>query len=415
MQQTHPEAMEPAYILFAIPFFFLAIGIEYAWGRFKGHSYYRLNDALTNLNIGVGSQVFSLFQKFVLLGAYTFVYEHFALWRQPQTWWSFVLCLVVFDMFYYWAHRWSHAWNFLWGAHVVHHSSEDFNLSVALRQSWFHNALAFFIFLPIPLMGFDPMIFFAAGAVITLYQFWVHTEAVDRMPAWFELVFNTPSHHRVHHGVNPEYIDKNHAAIFILWDRLFGTFQAETVRPTYGITTPLQSWNPTWANLHYYADMARAMRSMKRWRDKLYMLVARPGWFPEEMGGYQAPPPVEEHKPKYDASAPAALNGYLLAQFALITLGLVAYMTYFTEIGLGYQVLFLALMVVSTMIVGALMEQRGWVRYAELVRLLLVVVSLNAVYWTHYSHWLALFMPLSVISCLALATWYLLRLRHIPA
>jgi alkylglycerol monooxygenase len=161
--------------------------------------------------------------------------------------------------------------------------------------------------------------------------------------------------------------------------------------------------------------MARAMRSMKRWRDKLYMLVARPGWFPEEMGGYQAPPPVEEHKPKYDASAPAALNGYLLAQFALITLGLVAYMTYFTEIGLGYQVLFLALMVVSTMIVGALMEQRGWVRYAELVRLLLVVVSLNAVYWTHYSHWLALFMPLSVISCLALATWYLLRLRHIPA
>jgi alkylglycerol monooxygenase len=191
MQQTHPEAMEPAYILFAIPFFFLAIGIEYAWGRFKGHSYYRLNDALTNLNIGVGSQVFSLFQKFVLLGAYTFVYEHFALWRQPQTGWSFVLCLVVFDMFYYWAHRWSHAWNFLWGAHVVHHSSEDFNLSVALRQSWFHNALAFFIFLPIPLMGFDPMIFFAAGAVITLYQFWVHTEAVDRMPAWFELVFNT--------------------------------------------------------------------------------------------------------------------------------------------------------------------------------------------------------------------------------
>jgi len=403
--------MEPLYILFAIPFFFLAIGLEYAYGRRKGRAFYRFNDAITNLNIGIGSQVFSLFQKFVLLGAYTFVYEHFAIIRQPQTVWSFVLCLVIFDMFYYWAHRWSHAWNFLWGAHVVHHSSEDYNLSVALRQSWFHNLLAFFIFLPIPLLGFDPMIFFAAGAVITLYQFWIHTEAIDRMPRWFEWVFNSPSHHRVHHGVNPEYIDKNHAAIFIIWDRLFGTFQEEGVKPTYGITRPLRSWNPGWANLHYYAEMAAAMKRMSRWRDKLYLIVAKPGWLPRELGGYQAPPPVDADQPKFNPQPPGTLNGYLLAQFVLITLGLVAYMTYFDEIGLFYQVLFLGIIIVSTMIVGAIMEQKPWIRTAEIVRLVLVVLSLNSLYFTHYTPWFSVMLLASLGAFTFLATWFVLRTR----
>ncbi len=403
--------MQPSYILFAIPFFFLAIGLEYIYGKRKGKPYYRFNDAITNLNIGVGSQVFGLFQKFVLLGAYMFVYEHFAFVRQPQTWWSFVLCLVIFDMFYYWAHRWSHAWNFLWGAHVVHHSSEDYNLSVALRQSWFHNILAFFIFLPIPLMGFDPMIFFLAGAVVTLYQFWVHTEAIERMPRWFEWVFNTPSHHRVHHGVNPEYIDKNHAAIFIFWDRLFGTFQAEGVKPTYGITTRLNSWNPTWANVHYYAEMAQAMRRMSRLRDKLYMLVARPGWLPEELGGYQAPGPVKAEQPKFNVQSPGHLNGYLLVQFVLIVCGLAAYMSFFEEIGLLYQLLFLGVIILSTMIVGAVMEQRSWVRMAEVARLALVVISLNALYFTTYFDWFYVMLLSSLAAFTLFATWFILKFR----
>ncbi len=403
--------MEPVYILFAIPFFFMAIGLEYWWGKRKGREFYRLNDAITNLNIGIGSQVFSLFQKFVLLGAYTFFYEHFALIRQPQTWWSFILCLVIFDLFYYWAHRWSHAWNFLWGAHVVHHSSEDFNLSVALRQSWFHNLLAFFIFLPIPVMGFDPMIFFSAGAVITIYQFWVHTEAVNRMPRWFEFVFNTPSHHRVHHGVNPEYIDKNHAAIFIIWDRLFGTFQLEGVKPTYGITKPLNSWNPAWANVHYYAEMRTAMRRMKRLRDKIYMLVARPGWLPDELGGYQAPGEVEQSKPKFDGKARPALNGYILAQFVMITVGLVAYMTYFEEIGIFYQILFLGVLIVSTMIVGAILEQRSWVKVAEFARLALVVLSLNILYFTSYFDWFYIMLLFSIGGFVVFSSWFARKLQ----
>lgn len=405
--------MEPAYILFAIPFFFIAIGVEYFWGRRHGKAYYRFNDAITNLNIGIGSQVFSLFQKFILIGAYTFFYEHFALVRQPQSWWSFVLCLVLFDMFYYWAHRWSHAWNFLWGAHVVHHSSEDYNLSVALRQSWIHNLLAFFIFLPLPVLGFDPMIFFSAGAVITLYQFWIHTEAVERLPRWFEFIFNSPSHHRVHHGVNPEYIDKNHAAIFILWDRLFGTFQAERVKPTYGITKPLRSWNPTWANLHYYAEMRSAMKQMSRWRDKLFMLVARPGWLPAELGGFQAVPEVQPDKPKYNAQNQMALQGYILAQFVLITCGLVAYMTYFDEIGLGYQVLFLGILILSTMIVGALFEQRSWVRIAEFARLALVVLSLNALYFTTYTDWFYVMLIGSLAGLTIFTAWFAARLRYV--
>jgi hypothetical protein len=215
----------------------------------------------------------------------------------------------------------------------------------------------------------------------------------------------------VHHGVNPEYIDKNHAAIFIVWDRLFGTFQEEGVKPTYGITRPLRSWNPGWANLHYYAEMAAAMKRMSRWRDKLYLIVAKPGWLPRELGGYQAPPPVDADQPKFNPQPPGTLNGYLLAQFVLITLGLVAYMTYFDEIGLFYQVLFLGIIIVSTMIVGAIMEQKPWIRTAEIVRLVLVVLSLNSLYFTHYTPWFSVMLLASLGAFTVLATWFVLRTR----
>ena len=410
--------MQPSYILFAIPFFFLAIGLEYLWGKYRRKKYYRFNDAITNLNIGVGSQVFGLFQKFVLIGAYVFFYEHFALIRQPQTWWSFLLCLVIFDMFYYWAHRWSHTINFLWGAHVVHHSSEDYNLSVALRQSWFHNLLAFFIFLPIPLMGFDPMIFLAAGAAVTLYQFWIHTEAIDKLPRWFEFIFNTPSHHRVHHGINRKYLDKNHAAVFIIWDRLFGTFQPEEERPTYGITQPIRSWNPTWANLHYYAEMGLAMKRMKRWRDKLWMLFARPGWLPADLGGFQRAREASPTHIKYDARAGAGLNTYVLAQFLLITVALVAYMSYFDELRLVYQVLFLGLLILSTMICGAIFEGKRWLAAAEYLRLGLAVLSLNLLYYHWYVDWFSIMLICSIAGLLVFGTWFTLAhrsLRREPA
>lgn len=394
--------MHPAYMLLVIPFFFLFMGIEWLYGYLKKKNLYRLNDSVINLLIGTGQQIFGLVFKAMLFGVYIWVYENYSFFKIPGTWWSFLLVLVVFDFIFYWAHRWGHEMNIFWGAHVVHHQSEEYNLSVALRQSWFHNLIAFPLFLPIPLMGFEPLTFGAAAVVHTLSQFWIHTKAIGKLPPWFEYWFNTPSHHRVHHAVNPKYIDKNHAGLLMIWDRLFGTFKAEEESDEiyYGITTPLNSWNPAWANMHYYAEMIQKARNMK-WMDKLKMIWARPGWLPSYMGGYQAPREVNPQTyRKYDANCNKWFRIYAVLQFFILVIGATQYMAHYSEISLFYKVVFFALILITMLIIGAIFENKSWIVYAEYVRLILVMVSLNTFYYFWHVNW---FMVMAIASAIAFA------------
>jgi alkylglycerol monooxygenase len=283
--------------------------------------------------------------------------------------------------------------NFFWGAHVVHHQSEEYNLSVALRQPWFHSLISFFIFLPIPFLGFDPVIFGLAAGLQTLYQFWIHTRAIGKLPSVIEYFLNTPSHHRVHHAVNPQYIDKNHAGVFMMWDRMFGTFKAEedTEEIVYGITTPFKSWNPVWANWHYYQEMIDKATLMKSWRDKLHMLYARPGWLPDYMGGFQSVKEVDSKVyTKYDADTTTLFKAYGLLQFIITLAGTIDYLDHFGTISMFYRWLFAAVIILSIMIIGAIFEQRKWIVWAEIARLLLVIFSLNSYYYYWYSHWLTI-------------------------
>lgn len=397
--------MNPAYILYAIPFFFLLMGIEWFYGYLKKKNYYRLNDSITNLLIGIGQQVFGLVFKAMLLGVYVWVADNYALFKIPATWWSFLLALLVFDFLFYWAHRWGHEMNIFWGAHLVHHQSEEYNLSVALRQSWFHNLVAFPIFLPIPLMGFEPLTFGAAAVIHTLSQFWIHTKAVGKLHPWFEYWFNTPSHHRVHHAINPKYIDKNHAGLLMIWDRLFGTFKEEEkeVEIYYGITTPLNSWNPAWANLHYYIEMFEKARSMK-WADKLKMIWARPGWLPSYLGGYQ---PVKEVDAatygKYDADSSIWFKIYAALQFALLMWGTVQYLAHYTTISVFYKAVFFALILITMLIIGAIFENKRWIIYAEYARLVLVMISLNTFYYFWYMNWFNVMVVASAVAFVGFA------------
>jgi alkylglycerol monooxygenase len=401
--------MSPNYILFAIPFFLLLIGLELLYARFKDKRFYRLNDTVSNLMIGIGNQAFNLVWKAGLLAVYVWLYQHAALFEQGKTWWSFLLCLVAFDFLFYWAHRLGHEVNLFWGAHLVHHSSEEYNLSVALRQSWFHNVLAFFIFLPLPFLGFDPVIFGAAAGIDTVYQFWIHTKAIGKLPRWIEYIFNTPSHHRVHHGRNPKYIDKNHGGMFIVWDRLFRTFQAEEEEVVYGITTPLKSWNPMWANLHYYVEMVQLGRKFKRWSDRFRLLFARPGWKPAELGGYQSTPPLDQQDLKpYDARSTKAFTAYVIVQFVMMLVGLVAFMTYFKELTLFYQWAFLAVIVITGMICGAILENKRWVLVAEYLRLLMVLILLDTVYYQYYIDWFLYVLVGSGLGFVGFNLWFTL-------
>jgi len=179
------------YILLAIPFFFALMGVEWLWASYQKKKVYDLNDTVTNLSIGIGNQVFGLFMKVILIGAYIGVYENFAFFHIENPFFAFVIGTILYDFIFYWAHRWGHEINFFWGAHIVHHQSEHYNLSVALRQSWFHNLLSFWMFLPIPLIGIDPLVFVGVNAFNLLYQFWIHTELVGKLGPleWF---LNTP-------------------------------------------------------------------------------------------------------------------------------------------------------------------------------------------------------------------------------
>jgi sterol desaturase/sphingolipid hydroxylase (fatty acid hydroxylase superfamily) len=194
---------------------------------------------------------------------------------------SMMVAMVLWDFCYYWDHRWMHEVRLLWANHVSHHSSERYNLTTALRQPW-SPFLTFWVFAPLPLLGFPPAKVHRAGQLNLLYQFWIHTEAIDRLPAPFELVFNTPSHHRVHHGANRQYLDKNYGGILIIWDRLFGTFEEEVRRIRYGLTKNINTYNPMKIGYHEFGDIVRDVRSARTVGDRLRYVIGRPGWRPAE-------------------------------------------------------------------------------------------------------------------------------------
>ncbi|RZK53157.1 MAG: sterol desaturase family protein, partial [Pedobacter sp.] len=227
--------MKVDYIALSVPVFFILIGIELAYSFYKKLGYYRLNDSISNLSQGIGQQVTGLFMKTALFFGYTYIFENWRLLTMPKNVWIWIALFIAVDFFYYWFHRMSHQVNALWAAHIVHHQSEDYNLTVALRQSWFQGWFSWVFYLPLAWLGFDPVMFLTLSAFNTLYQFWIHTQAIKSM-GMLEHIINTPSHHRVHHGSNPKYIDKNHAGSLIIWDKMFGTFQKEEEQVYYGIT-----------------------------------------------------------------------------------------------------------------------------------------------------------------------------------
>ena len=259
----------------AIPIFAALIAIEAWFARRRRPEFYESKDAWTNILIGFVSVGFGLLFGLVIGGIYAFAYEIAPFKFPADAWWAWVILFFVDDLAYYWFHRISHESRLFWNFHVVHHSSEYYNLSVAVRQSWFSGTLHWIFYAPVMLLGFAPWMFAVMHGFNLIYQFWIHTRFVDRMGP-LEYVLNTPSHHRVHHGVNNPYLDKNYAGVLIIWDRLFGSFVEETEEPRYGIIKPIHSYNPLWINTHGWAEMFAAMRERKSLGAKLQCVFASP-------------------------------------------------------------------------------------------------------------------------------------------
>lgn len=269
---------------YAIPFFILLIVIEMVWAKRQAPGKYEPKDTLVSLAMGLGSTIAGAASAGVVFLAAMWLYEH-RVFTVGWAWWAWIACFVLDDFNYYWAHRTGHRVRWFWAAHVNHHSSQHYNLSTALRQTWTGFIALSFVFRIWPaFFGFHPAMIFAVGGINLIYQFWIHTEAIDRFPRWFEAVMNTPSHHRVHHATNPLYLDRNYAGVFIVWDRLFRTFEPErdandpvVGRIRYGIVKQLGSFDLVWVAFHEWAGIARDVWTAP-WRHKLSYLWREPGW-----------------------------------------------------------------------------------------------------------------------------------------
>lgn len=269
----------PDLIHWAIPFFILTLIIEIIVDTREKNNSYETKDAITSITMGLGNVFLGLLSKGLVFGAFILIYDHIRLFTIPFTWWAWVLILFAEDLTYYWFHRISHESRFFWASHVVHHSSQRYNLGTALRQTWTGSFVSFIFWLPLPLLGFHPVMILAQMSISLLYQYWIHTELIKKLPNWFEFIFNTPSHHRVHHATNPQYLDRNHAGIFIIWDRLFGTYEPEVEKPIYGLTKNIGSFNPLYVAFHEWIDMFKDVFTSKATIGKrLLYLIKPPGW-----------------------------------------------------------------------------------------------------------------------------------------
>jgi sterol desaturase/sphingolipid hydroxylase (fatty acid hydroxylase superfamily) len=270
------EAITNDPTVFAIPVFIALIIIEVGINAKKNLNLYKFKDSAASITMGLGSVVIGLLTKTFAFFVFLWIYQ-FRLFEIPNTWWMWGLLLLADDVTFYWYHRLAHQVRFFWAAHVQHHSSEHMNFSVALRQSWGEPFIKFLFYIWLPFIGFNPVYILIMQAISLVYQFFPHTKLVGKLGP-IEWIFNTPSHHRVHHATQVQYLDKNHAGILIIWDRMFGTFQKEIEVPTYGITVNINSFSPLKIASHEYISLWQDMRRAKKLSDKIKYLINPPGW-----------------------------------------------------------------------------------------------------------------------------------------
>ena len=275
--------MNPQIVIYAIPFFLITLLLESYFSYKEQKHYTETKNSLTSIALGLGNLAIGALTKGLVLFVFFYIYDHWRLFEFNSWSWPILIFAFFADEFtYYWAHRLGHEIRYFWASHLPHHSSSKYNLAAALRQSWTGTISGMFLFYAWePLLGIHPFVIFMFQQISLVYQYWIHTEYIHKMPKWFEYIFNTPSHHRVHHGVDLKYLDKNYSGILIIWDRMFGTFQAEEEHPVYGLTKPLESHNPAKIAFYEWINIAKDLFVTYRFKHFFKVLFAPPGWSPD--------------------------------------------------------------------------------------------------------------------------------------
>lgn len=367
-------------VVFAVPVFVLLMACEFAWGRWKQRNTWRLNDSIGSLSQGLLSQAVAVCTQVFQIGLYAMVFPLAARWSHTAFWDSAaggVAAVLLFDFCDYWLHRAGHESAVFWAAHSVHHQSQDFNLSTALRQESTVALLGWPFYLPMAVIGVPPDLFGIAGLVVLVYQFWIHTEHIGKL-GWFDRVFSSPSNHRVHHAVNDEYLDRNYGGMLVLWDRLFGTFAEERAPCVYGTRKPLDSWNPLRAVLGPYVPLVRDAWHTRRWRDKLGVWFKAPGWRPDDVAArFPDPPFALDAVQRYDPPLSRAQQWSAALQFVLWTAATLAYLWQTDALSFGVDVALLGCAAAGLWLAGAVLASTMRLRWSWALQSVLLALATN--------------------------------------
>jgi sterol desaturase/sphingolipid hydroxylase (fatty acid hydroxylase superfamily) len=396
------------YVDVAVPFFVLAMGVEFIYGWLSKKQTYRLNDTINSLQLGT----LSTLGKVLRFGLSAALLGAFAIWIGIPQWsmasaWQWAAAFVIYDFCYYWKHRYGHECRIFWASHVAHHQSEEFNLSTALRQTG-TDYIGFVFYLPVYLIGVPAPAVITVGSLNLIYQFWVHTEHIRRLGP-LEWILVTPSNHRVHHARNTEYLDKNYGGVFIVWDRLFGTFNDERIDVpcVYGITTGLKSFNPLWANFHFWYDTARLARRTRKWSDKLKIWFKAPAWLPADVDDHQL---HDWRYPKFDPPASAFTKVYSFVQFWMLLGASLWLQQSEQQLPRIFTLLLFGWLCFGFCVQGASLEARAMAQRLEWLRIGLAA----AIGSITYLFWPALIQPALALTAYAMVCSVILLLARTP-
>ena len=394
--------MSPSQIIvLATPVFFALIAVEYAIGVKRQRNTYRLDDAISSIGLGMLSQISAVFTRLLRVGIYTAVYSAVAIWPDHPfwtTWVGWLTALVFYDFCYYWLHRAGHETALFWAAHVVHHQSQDYNLSTALRQTSSGALLGWVFYLPMAVAGVPPLVFGVVALIDLLYQFWVHTEQVGKL-GWFDRWFCSPSNHRVHHAVNDRYLDRNYGGILVIWDRLFGSFREEDEKCVYGTRKPLNSWDPLWANSEVYWGLLKDSWHTARWADKLRVWFKPPGWRPADVAArFPAPAFDIARVQRYAPPMSPRVQAFSAAQFALLLGGVAGFLWFADGWPLARSAVVFAVLLVSLWAIGAVMQGRIGMGEALLIECGALSMACAALGWVELHR---VFKPLAMLVAMA--------------
>ena len=388
-------------IAYVVPVFTLMIFCEFLYGYLRKRNNYRLNDTVTSIGLGLMSRYPALLGLGVQGLVYAFIAKQFNLGLlgsyDPYVW---VIAFVLYDLSYYWLHRSHHQIKVLWASHVVHHHGEEFNLSTALRQTGTDFLFKWIFYTPMLLLGIPVEIFVTVAALNLIYQFWVHTEHIGRLGV-LDYILVTPSNHRIHHAQNKEYIDANYGGVFILWDRMFGTFidERDDLKPIYGTSKPLNSWNPLWANLEVWSEMIKDTWRTRRWRDKIALWFSKPKWRPADVSEKY---PIKKNDltqfRKFDTKT--SLFAKIFGFTHLVFVSIYTQGVLFNSASIAYvDLMLISFNIVTLMVFASFMyENRVFVYYLELIRSLSVLALISVGYFNFMSEIIIVYTLFSALA-----------------